>query len=254
MDIGFAIPEGAELAPRLEGVLAALYLLFNEGHTASAGDQLLREDLCVEAVRLTSLLVEHPAGDCPSAHALLALLLLTAARFPSRVNDEGVLLRLDDQDRSKWDQALIDRGLQHLALASRGSEITAYHLEAGIAACHCTAEDFASTDWERILRHYDQLQRIKSSPVVALNRAVAVANVHGPAEGLRAIAAIADRERLENHYLLHAVIGELEWRQHRHGAAAQSFRRALQLAIVGPEQAHLNRLLARSLEADTGEE
>ena len=159
LDIGFAIPEGAELAPRLEGVLAALYLLFNEGHTASAGDQLLREDLCVEAVRLTSLLVEHPAGDCPSAHALLALLLLTAARFPSRVNDEGGLLRLDVQELSKWDQALIDRGLQHLALASRGSEITAYHLEAGIAACHCTAEDFASTDWERILRHYDQLQR-----------------------------------------------------------------------------------------------
>jgi RNA polymerase sigma-70 factor (ECF subfamily) len=249
LDIGFSIPEGAELAPRIEGVLAALYLLFNEGHTASSGDRLLREDLCLEAVRLTSILVEHPVGNCPSAHALLALMLLTAARFPARVDEEGVLLRLDDQDRSKWDQALIGRGLEHLALAARGSEVTSYHLEAGIAACHCTAENFASTDWVRILRHYDQLLRIKPSPVVALNRAVAVANVEGPAQGLRAIAAIEDRERLENHYLLHAVMGELEWRQNHHRAAAENFRRALQLAKVGPEQAHLTRMLARSLEA-----
>jgi RNA polymerase sigma-70 factor (ECF subfamily) len=253
LDIGFTIPEGTELTSRIEGVLAALYLLFNEGHTASSGDQLLREDLCVEAVRLTSILVEHPAGDCPAAHALLALMLLTAGRFPARVDEEGVLLRLDDQDRSKWDQALIGRGLQHLTLAAQGGQITAYHLEAGIAACHCTAEDFASTDWVRILRHYDQLFRLKPSPVVALNRAVAVANVDGPAEGLRAIAMIGDRERLENHYLLHAVIGELEWRQNDHRAAAQSFRRALQLAKVGPEQAHLTRLLARSLEADSAD-
>ena len=254
LDIGFAIPEGTELATRIEGVLAALYLLFNEGHTASAGDQLLREDLCVEAVRLTSILVEHPAGNCPSAHALLALMLLTASRFPSRVNDEGVLLRLDDQDRSKWDQALIERGLSHLAQAAKGAEVTAYHLEAGIAACHCTADDFASTDWVRILRHYDQLLRLKPSPVVALNRAVAVANVEGPAAGIKAVAAIEDRERLENHYLLHAVVGELEWRQENHRAAAESFRRALQLAKVGPEQAHLTRMLARSLEADSSDE
>lgn len=254
LDIGFSIPEGAELAPRIDGVLAALYLLFNEGHTASAGDRLLREDLCVEAVRLTSILVEHPAGNCPTAHALLALMLLTAARFPARVDEEGVLLRLDDQDRSKWDQALIGRGLEHLTLAARGSEVTPYHLEAGIAACHCVAENFASTDWVRILRHYDQLLRIKPSPVVALNRAVAVANVDGPTAGLRAIAAIQDRARLENHYLLHAVIGELEWRLGHHRDAAESFRRALQLAKVGPEQAHLTRMLARSLEADSAKE
>ena len=253
LDIGFSIPEGAELAPRVEGVLAALYLLFNEGHTASSGDQLTREDLCLEAVRLTSILVEHPVGNCPSAHALLALMLLTAARFPARVDEDGVLLRLDDQDRSKWDQALIGRGLEHLALAARGSEVTSYHLEAGIAACHCTAENFASTDWIRILRHYDQLLRVKPSPIVALNRAVAVANVDGPEQGLRAIAAIEDRERLDNHYLLHAVIGELEWRQNDHRAAAESFRRALQLAKVGPEQAHLTRMLARSLEAGSSE-
>ena len=254
LDIGFAIPEGTELAPRIEGVLAALYLLFNEGHTASSGDQLLREDLCAEAVRLTAILVEHPAGNSPSAHALLALMLLTASRFPARVDDDGVLLRLDDQDRSKWDEALIGRGLAHLAQAANGPQVSAYHLEAGIAACHCTAEDFASTDWIRILRHYDQLLQLKPSPVVALNRAVAVANVEGPAAGLRAIATIEDRTRLENHYLLHAVVGELEWRQGNHRAAAESFRRALQLAKVGPEQAHLTRMLARSLEAESSDE
>src|ERR1051326_2713806 len=109
--IAFELPEGEDLTPRLNGVLAALYLLFNEGYKASSGDRLLREDLCQEAIRLTSLLVAHPAGQAPRSHALLALMLLTAARFPARVDEEGALLRLDDQDRTKWDQALIERGL-----------------------------------------------------------------------------------------------------------------------------------------------
>jgi RNA polymerase sigma factor (sigma-70 family) len=245
-EIGFEIPEGPNLAARLDGVLAALYLLFNEGYKASAGERLLREDLCHEAVRLTALLVTHPAGRTPRSHALLALMLLTAARFPSRVNEHGDLLRLDDQDRSKWDQALIERGLIHLAEAAQGSELSEYHLQAGIAAIHCTAADYASTDWLRILRHYDELNRIKPSPVVALNRAVAVAHVHGPRAGLDAVAQIPQRDRLESHYLLHAVIGELHWRLKDHRTAAESFRRALHLAHVGPEQLYLTRLLERS--------
>ncbi len=254
LDMGFVLPEGEELAARIEGVLAALYLLFNEGHTASSGDRLLREELCVEAVRLTSILVQHPAGNCPSAHALLALMLFTAARFPTRLGNDGALLRLEDQDRSKWDRSLIERGLEHLVNAARGEQLSAYHLEAGIAACHCTAEDFVSTDWVRILRHYDELLRLKPTPIVALNRAVAVANVEGPAAGLSAIAAIPGRERLEQHYLLHAVVGELAWRDGDHRAAAEHFRKALQLAKVGPEQAHLTRLLARSTENEGSDE
>lgn len=173
-------------------------------------------------------------------------MLLTAARFPARIAADGVLLRLDDQDRTKWDGALIDRGLLHLAEAARGRELTEYHLQAGIAAIHCTAPDYASTDWACILRHYDELHRLKPSPIVALNRAVAVAHVHGPQAGLDAVAAIPHRERLESHYLLHAVIGELHWRQKNDAAAAASFRRALQLAHVGPEQLYLTRLLDRS--------
>lgn len=245
-NIPFEIPEGAELTPRLEGVLAALYLLFNEGYKASSGDRLLREDLCHEAIRLVSLLLRHPVGRTPRTQALLALMLLTAARFPARVDAHGDLLRLDDQDRSKWDQALIERGLIQLVEAAQGQELTEYHLQAGIAAIHCTAVDYASTDWARILRHYDELYRMKPSPVVALNRAVAVAHVQGPKAGLAAVAGIPDRERLESHYLLHAVIGELQWRLKDHRAAAESFRRALKLAHVGPEQLYLTRMLERT--------
>lgn len=243
--VSFALPElPTELSDRLDGVLATLYLLFNEGHKASSGDRLLREDLCAEAIRLAGQLAAHPAGNTPRTHALLALMLLTAARFPTRVDEDGALLRLDDQDRSRWDQAMIDRGLAHLAQAAQGGDLSEYHLQAGIAALHCLAPDAASTDWARILRHYDELARLRPSPIVALNRAVAVAQVHGPRAGLENLAAIPAAQRFESHYLLHAVTGELHWRLGEHRAAAESYRRALQLAQVGPEQAHLERMLA----------
>ena len=235
-----------ELSARLNGVLGTLYLLFNEGYKATSGDQLLREDLCAEAIRLAALVVKHPTGDTPRAHALLALMLLHAARFPARQGGDGALLRLDDQDRTQWNQAMINRGLVHLAAAARGAELSEYHLLAGIAAIHCLAPDSASTDWPRILRHYDELARLKPSPIIALNRAVAVAQVYGPRAGLDALEAINARDHLEEHHLLHAVAGELHWRLGEHQSAAKSFRRALQLARVGPEQAHLARLLERA--------
>jgi RNA polymerase sigma-70 factor (ECF subfamily) len=244
--IGFEIPEGEDLAPRLDGVLAALYLLFNEGYKASAGDSLLRQELCREAIRLASLLVVQTAGNTPRSHALLALMLLSSARFPSRLNEQGNILLLDNQDRSKWNQSLIDQGLMHLAAAAAGDSISDYHLQAGIAACHCLALDSVSTDWHRILRHYDRLQARNPSPIIALNRAVAVAHVHGAQVGLDAIAAIPRRELIESHHLFHAVVGELEQQLGHHQAAAESFRRALALAQVRPEQVHLTRMLERS--------
>jgi RNA polymerase sigma factor (sigma-70 family) len=250
--IGFKLPEGEDLTPRLDGVLAALYLLFNEGYKASSGDQLLREDLCREAVRLTSLLVAHPVGCTPRSHALLALMLLTAARFPARTDSQGDLLRLHDQDRSKWDQELIARGLMHLTEAAQGNELSSYHLQAGIAALHCTAPDFAATDWQNIVRHYDELDRIKPSPVVALNRAVAVAHLHGPQAGLDAVEKIPRRDRLESIYLFHAVVGELHLQLGNHRESAESFRRALDLARVGPEQLYLTRMLERSIDFGRG--
>ncbi len=244
--IGFELPAGEDLAPRLDGVLAAIYLLFNEGYKASSGDHLLREDLCQEAIRLGLLLVAHPVGRTPRSHALLALMFLTIARFPSRLDERGQMLRLDEQDRSKWSQPLIERGLVHLAEAAQGDSLSEYHLQAGIAATHCMAPDYLSTNWSLILRHYDELHRLKPSPVVALNRAVAIANLSGPQAGLEALAAIPQREKLESHYLLHAVEGELHWRIGDPVSAAMSFRRALKLAHVGPEQAYLTRMLQRS--------
>ncbi len=243
--LAFEIPAGAALAERLDAVLATIYLVFNEGYKASSGDRLLREDLCDEALRLGTLLVAHPACDGPRSHALLALMLLTAARFPTRLDEHGALLRLGEQDRSRWDPARLERGLAHLAAAARGRELSVYHLQAGIAALHATAADFAATDWARILLHYDELERLAPSPIVALNRAVAVAHVHGPAAGLTALAAMPERARLSDHYLFHAVEGELHHRRADHAAAAASFRRALELAQVGPEQLYLTRVLGR---------
>lgn len=241
--IGFELPEPPQMAERLNGVLATIYLLFNEGYKASAGERLVRDELCLEAVRLASILIAHPAGDTPRSHALLALMLLTAARFPSRLSEGGELLRLDDQDRAKWDQDLISRGLVELVRSANGGEVSEYHLQAGIAACHCAALSYAETDWTRILRHYNELYQLKPSPIIALNRAVAVANAHGPQAGLDALCAIPDRDRIDSYYLSHAVAGELYWRLNEHRAAAEHFRRALQLANVGPEQHYLTRML-----------
>jgi len=145
--IPFEIPAGDALSPRLDGVLQTIYLLFNEGYKASSGDHLIREELCREAIRLASLLAEHPAGNQPRTHALVALMLLNAARLPARTDPEGNILRLKEQDRSTWNQELIARGMQHLSMSAAGDELTTYHLQAAIAACHCVASDYLSTDW-----------------------------------------------------------------------------------------------------------
>ncbi|HEX4645313.1 MAG TPA: DUF6596 domain-containing protein, partial [Verrucomicrobiae bacterium] len=241
--IPFEIPTGPELSPRLDAVLQTLYLLFNEGHKASSGERLIREELCHEAIRLTTLLVEHASGNRPKTHALLALILLNAARLPARLDKEGNILRLKEQDRSRWNQAMIARGMFHLAQSAAGDEISEYHLEAGIAACHCAAKDYESTDWPQILSLYDQLVRFDHSPVVALNRAVAVAHVHGPQAGLEALSPIQDRTELKSYYLLYAVLGEFESQLNHHQTAAGHFRKSLQLAQMESEQAFLSKRL-----------
>lgn len=241
--VPFEIPAGPELTSRLDGVRQVLLLLFNEGYKASSGENLVREELCVEAIRLTALLAEHPAGNQPATHALLALMLLNAARLPARVDSDGNILRLKDQDRSLWNREMIARGIMHLGQSATGEEITEYHLHAGIAACHDTATDDASTDWRQILSLYDRLAAIDDSPVVALNRAVAVANVHGPARGREAIEAIPGRSELASYYLLYAVLGEFEVRLGNDLVAASHFHRAVQLAELKSEQAFLARRL-----------
>lgn len=242
--IPFEIPAGDELTRRLGTVLTSLYLLFNEGYKASSGEKLVREEICQEAIRLMGLLVEHPAGNRPAAHALLALMLLNAARIPARVDDEGNLLRLQEQDRTKWDKAMIARGMFHFAQSASGDELTEYHLQAGIAACHCAAQDYASTEWPRILALYDRLIEIDNSPIVALNRAIVVANIHGPQAGLDALKAIDDLDKLESYYLLHAALGEFEQQLNHLPAAAAHFRKSLALAQLKSEKVFLTKKLA----------
>jgi RNA polymerase sigma factor (sigma-70 family) len=236
---GFEIPAGEELARRLDSVSQTLYLLFNEGYKASTGQNLVKAELCQEAIRLAGFLVEHPAGNQPPIHGLLALMLLNAARLPARVDTGGNILRLKEQDRSSWNQPMIARGMFHLAKSGAGDQLSKYHLEAGIAACHCAANDYDSTDWPRILSLYERLVMLDGSAVVALNRAVAVANVHGPAAGISAIEAIRNREQLHSYYLLYAVLGDFEALRGNLCDAAGFFRQAVELAGLESEQAFL---------------
>lgn len=250
--IPYEIPAGEELGRRLDGVLQSLYLIFNEGYKASSGDKLIREDVCAEAIRLAGLLAEHPAGDLPKIHALLALMLFSAARLPARLDAEGNLLRLQDQDRTLWNQSMISRGMFHLTKSAAGSEISDYHFEAAIAACHSMAPDYASTDWRKILSLYDRLTAFDSSPVVALNRAVAIAQVEGPEAGIQAVKAIPNAQSLESYYLLHAVLGDFELRLDNRSTAASHFRKALEMAEIKSEQLFLAKRL-RECEGAAGQ-
>ncbi|HUC99411.1 MAG TPA: sigma-70 family RNA polymerase sigma factor [Candidatus Polarisedimenticolaceae bacterium] len=241
--VPFEIPAGDELAQRLDGVLQTLYLLFNEGYKASKGDQLIREALCHEAIRLGGLLAEHPAGNRPRTHALLALMLLNGARLKARLDQDGNILRLKEQTRSSWDQAMIARGLFHLMQSIAGEEISEYHLQAGIAACHCAAKDYESTDWSQILSLYDRLVEMNDSPVILLNRAVALANVHGPRAGIEAVQAIQNRQELNSYYLLYAVLGEFEADLNNKAAAANYFRRSMEHTTIRSEQIFMSTKL-----------
>ncbi|MBN8419678.1 MAG: sigma-70 family RNA polymerase sigma factor [Verrucomicrobia bacterium] len=237
----FELPEANELPQRLDAVLASLYLLFNEGYKASSGEHLVRSDLCHEAIRLTALLATHQHTGLQQCHALLALMLLTAARLPARTDEAGDILRLHEQDRRLWDQALIHRGLQHLQLSANGDALTEYHLEAGIAACHSTAADSGSTDWQRILALYDQLVLLTSSSVVALNRAIAVGRVHGAQSGLDALEAV---HGLDGYLSLHAARGTFAAELGQMQDAATHYRRAHVLAALPSERSFFERLLA----------
>lgn len=225
--VPFALPPSDELAERREAVLQVLYLLFNEGYSAGEGEDLVRRDFIAEAIRLGSLLAGHDLGNRPEVHALLALMLLQASRWETRVDTAGNLLLLADQDRAQWDRQAIQAGLIHLQQAGLGNEITEYHLLAGIAACHAVAPSYEKTDWQKILFYYDSLMTIHPSPVVALNRAVALAMVRGPRAGLAALDEIKSSPELRNYYWLPATYGELFERLGEHERAASCYREAL---------------------------
>jgi len=241
--IAFELPARG-LGPRIDSALETIYLLFNEGYAATAGDDLVRSDLCGEAVRLASILAEHPATSRPEVHALLALMLFQASRLPARCDAEGALVLLADQDRRLWDRALIGRALGHLERCATGERATAYHLEAGIAACHAMAPSYAETDWAQILALYDDRLALAPSPVVVLNRAVALSMVEGPRAGIEALAQVAADTRLRDYYLLPATLADLWLRCGEPQAAAAFYRRALELSCSEPERRFLLRRLA----------
>jgi RNA polymerase sigma factor (sigma-70 family) len=230
-----------EFAPRLSSVRQALYLLFNEGYHGASPETAVQADLCAEAIRLTTLLLEASGADQPETFALAALMCLQAARLPARLDADGELTSLLDQDRSRWDQALIRQGLAFLERSASGSQVTTYHVEAAIAYVHVSATSLASTDWTAIVSLYDRLMSIAPSPVVALNRAIAIGERDGPAQGLEALAAIADRARLEAYPFYPAAIAEFQRRRGHGDEAREWFTRAASLARNPSERRFFQR-------------
>jgi RNA polymerase sigma-70 factor, ECF subfamily len=234
--IPFRIPADAELSDRLAGVLAVIYLVYNEGHTASSGDSLARDDLCAEAIRLARLLGEL-MPDEPEALGLLALLLLTQSRHPARIAEDGLLVRLPDQDRTRWDRGLIDEGQAIVRACLRRNRPGPYQIQAAIAAVHSDAEAATSTDWAQIVALYDQLLAMTSSPVVGLNRAIALGELEGPAA---AMGALDELELTANHFF-HAARADMLSRLGRTDEADAAYEAAISLTANRAEQDFLRR-------------
>jgi RNA polymerase sigma-70 factor (ECF subfamily) len=241
--IPYRVPPAHLLPERTGGVLAVLYLLFNEGYSASTGDDIVRPDLTAEAIRLARLLATLMPEE-PEATGLLALMLLHDSRRASRLDAAGELVTLEDQDRSRWDAAAITEGLALIDKARHRRRYGPYQLQAAIAACHARARQAADTDWAEIARLYRELYRLAPTPVVALNRAVAVAMADGPAAGLALVDELAAAGSLDAYFLLPATRADLLRRLGRREEAAASYRDALLLVATGPERRFLSKRLA----------
>src|SRR5215470_13455287 len=241
----FDISGFEDFGRRLPTVHRTLYLLFNEGYHGASPESVVRAELCREAMRLTNLLLEHPFATTPATHALVALLCFGAARLPARVDASGQLSSLFDQDRSRWDLHLVEEGQKHLDLSATGPELTEYHVEAAIAWVHAMAHRAEDTDWARIVSLYDTLMTLRPSPVVALNRAIAIGQRDGPERGLQEIRDTADSDRLSAYPFYHAALGEFEFRSGRHENARAHFRTALKFARNPAERQFFEHRIAR---------
>jgi RNA polymerase sigma-70 factor (ECF subfamily) len=237
------MPEGGELDDRLDSVMDVIYFMFNEGYTSHEGEDLIRRDLCMEAIRLGRLIAASSLNR-PAVDALVALMALQAARLAARVDEAGDLVLFDFQDRAKWDDRLIGLGFYHFERSMQGPAVSTYHVQAAIAATHARAIDPATTHWPIILELYDQLLAKQPSPVVALNRAVAVGKVHGPEAALAAVKPLESDAKLKDYYLLAAVRAHLLLELGRRDEAAACYRTALQQRCSAPERRFLERKLA----------
>lgn len=240
-NLTFEVPEPKSVLDRLESILEVLYLLFNEGYSASHGDSVIRQDLCEEAVRLLSLLVAHPVGNVPKAHALLALMLLQGSRFAARTDAMGELCLLADQDRTRWNRRMIEIGLYHLNASAEGEELSDFHLQASISACHAVAPTFEETNWKQILSDYDELLLRCHTPVISLNRAVALMMVSGPEVALRELEKIRHLPPMRSYYLFPATLAEIYSRMNDISKALENYDQALQLVGTEPERQLLLR-------------
>jgi RNA polymerase sigma-70 factor (ECF subfamily) len=245
--VEFELPPAHELEQRLESVLLAVYLLFNEGYNSTSNEELIRKDLIGEAMRLCELICRSPAVEHENAHALMALMCFTASRNEARMDAEGNILLLKHQDRSKWNHAFIENGIYHLEQSAAGDHISKYHIEAGIAYEHARAKDYAHTNWNNILNCYHLLYRYFPSPVIALNRAVVIAELKGPAEGIKAIEAIPGISFLKNYYLLPATLGELYWQLKEYEKAKQYFQEAINLTSSAVEKKLLQQKMDQTV-------
>lgn len=239
----FAVPPAAELPARLGAVLDVLYLMFNEGYATHEGEALLRRDLCAEALRLAELLLTRSETAEPRVRALAALFCFHSSRLETRTDDDGALVRLADQDRTHWDRALITRGLLHFERSAAGEVLTTYHLEAEIAHCHALAASWSATDWPRILAAYDRLLAMTGSAVVALNRVVALREMHGADVARRELDGLAGIPELTRYHLYHGVRAELLDALGNREEAVRAYEEALGLARSAPVQGLIRRRL-----------
>ena len=230
------ISHALKVRERLEPVYQAIYLLFNEGYHSSRSERVVLEDLCFEAIRLALLLSEHREAGEPKTHALVALLCFHAARLPGRIDDEGDLLQLEMQDRSKWDQELISRGFSYLSKASTGTELSEYHLQAGIAALHCAASSYQQTEWTKILELYDILYRLKPSPVRGLESSCRLRQSSWAGRGIDGTMQYSRLGRAKRYPFYPAALAEFHLLAGRTVEASRHFERALKLARSGSER------------------
>ncbi len=245
-NIGLDVPQGNELQPRLDTVLKSLYLLFNEGYNSSHTDQLIREDLCHEAMRLCYLLVEYPLTSRPRSKALLSLMCFQSSRLNARLDDKGHIILLKYQDRSKWHRPLIQQGFDYLDAAAEPFEVSPYHFEAAIASLHAAAPSFEKTDWKSIYNLYELLYREQPSPVIAMNKAIASAYAVNRQKALDELQQISG---LENYYLYHTSMGEIYFELHNKAAAKKSYEAALRLTTSHQERELLKSKILSCLES-----
>jgi RNA polymerase sigma factor (sigma-70 family) len=242
--IPFEVPEGNNLEKRLQSVLETIYLLFNEGYSASKGNDIVRHELCSEAIRLAEIIAAHKTiHDKSNLFALLSLMLLNASRFKARQDSKGNLLTMPEQDRSLWDKKMMEAGFEYLNKSVQGEGLSIYHVLAAISAHHCIAPDYQSTDWQSILSLYDNLVQIDNSPLVLLNRAIAVSKVSDAKKALQALEQIKNNPSLRSYHLFYSTQAELFIQINQYAKAARRLEKAIELAPLQAEKDVLQKKL-----------